>query len=269
MVCCVLAGHNVNSRRAAGKAKNRGADGGGVDGPPGAFRFGPKRTLWHLIFRVAEFPVLCRKKGNAWALINDDEFMETLLSVCLGIGLSAACGFRVFVPLLALSIASHAGHVQLAAGFQWIATDAALVSFAVATVLEIAAYYIPWVDHALDVVAAPAAVVAGILVTGSLITDMSPLLKWTLAVIAGGGAAGIVQGGTMLLRGTSSATTAGFGNPIVATVELAGATAVSVLSLLAPMLITALLLVLMVWVGRTLWLRSLKRVSPPAHPTLS
>src|SRR5215813_12345897 len=113
--------------------------------------------------------------------------METLLSICLGIGLSAACGFRVFVPLLALSIAGLAGHVSLSPGFQWIASYPALITFSVVTVLEICGYYIPWVDHLLDTIATPAAIIAGILVTASLVTNMSPLMKWTLAVIAGGG----------------------------------------------------------------------------------
>jgi hypothetical protein len=195
--------------------------------------------------------------------------METVLCICLGIGLSAACGFRVFVPLLALSVAAHAGHVQLATGFQWIASNAALIAFGVATVLEIGAYYIPWVDHALDVIAAPVAVLAGVLVTASLVTDMSPLLKWTLAVIAGGGAAGMVQGGTMLLRGASTVTTAGFGNPLVATTELIVAALISVLSLLAPLFIAVVVLLALVWIARKLWLRSHTRVSLPTHPNLS
>ncbi|MGD2115402.1 MAG: DUF4126 family protein, partial [Acidobacteriota bacterium] len=38
--------------------------------------------------------------------------METLLSVALGLGLAAACGFRVFVPLLAMSVAVRAGHME-------------------------------------------------------------------------------------------------------------------------------------------------------------
>ena len=194
--------------------------------------------------------------------------METVLCICLGIGLSAACGFRIFVPLLALSVAAHSGHVQLSSGFQWIAADAALIAFGVATALEIGAYYIPWVDHALDVIAAPVAVVAGVLVTASLVTDMSPLLKWTLAVIAGGGAAGLVQGGTMLLRGASSATTAGFGNPVVATTELALAAVISILSLLAPVFIAVVVLLALVWIARKLWLRSQTRVTAPGHPPL-
>src|SRR6266568_2193185 len=127
--------------------------------------------------------------------------METLLSICVGIGLSAACGFRVFVPLLVMSIAALSGHLTLAHGFEWIGSYPALVAFAVATCLEIAGYYIPWVDHLLDTVATPVAIIAGTLVSASMVTDLSPFLKWTLAIIAGGGAAGMVQATTVLTRG--------------------------------------------------------------------
>ena len=162
--------------------------------------------------------------------------MEILLSICLGIGLSAACGFRVFVPLLVMNIASLSGHLHLVHGFEWLGSYPALVAFSVATCLEIAGYYIPWVDHLLDTIATPAAVIAGTLASASVIGDMSPFLKWTLAAIAGGGSAGLVQGTTVVLRGASTATTAGFGNPLVATAELAGAATVSIMSLIAPLL---------------------------------
>src|SRR6267142_2150432 len=140
--------------------------------------------------------------------------MQTLMSICLGIGLSAACGFRVFVPLLLMSIASLSGHLPLAHGFEWIGSYPALVAFSVATCLEIAGYYIPCVDNLLDTIATPAAILAGTLVTASMVADVTPLLKWTLAIIAGGGAAGIVQGTTMVARGASSAGTGGLANPL-------------------------------------------------------
>ena len=178
--------------------------------------------------------------------------METLLSVCLGIGLSAACGFRIFVPLLVMSIASFSGHLHLAPGFAWIGTYPALISFSVATCLEIAGYYIPWVDHLLDTIATPAAVVAGTVITASLATDMSPLLRWTLAVIAGGGVAGAVQGVTVATRATSTLATAGLANPVVATAELAGSVATSILALLAPLVVAVLVLVLLAVFGRKL-----------------
>src|SRR5262245_22853156 len=130
---------------------------------------------------------------------------EFILAFCVGVGLSAACGFRVFVPLLIMSIAANSGHLNLASGFQWIGYPVALIAFSVATIIEVAGYYIPWVDHLLDTIATPAAVIAGTLVTASMVTGMSPFMRWTLALIAGGGAASLVQGATVLARGVSTA----------------------------------------------------------------
>jgi hypothetical protein len=187
--------------------------------------------------------------------------MEALISICLGIGLSAACGFRIFVPLLVVSLANMSGHLHLATGFEWIGTYPAMIAFAVATVAEVGGYYIPWVDHALDTIATPVAMVAGTLIMASLVTDMSPFLRWTLAVIAGGAAAGLVQGATVSARGASLVATAGFGNPIVASLELAGAVLMSLLSLAVPVLVAALILLLVYLVLR----RLLRRRPEAAH----
>lgn len=168
--------------------------------------------------------------------------MELLLSVCVGLGLSAACGFRVFVPLLVMSIAANAGHLHLASAFAWIGSPAALAAFSIATVLEVGAYYIPWLDHFLDTLATPCAVVAGTIVTASVVTGLSPFLKWTLAVMAGGGLAGGVQAATVLARGLSFAGTGGLANPLVATVELGGSLLASVAVVLAPIMAASLLL---------------------------
>jgi hypothetical protein len=187
--------------------------------------------------------------------------METVLAICLGIGLSAACGFRVFVPLLVMSIASLSGHLTLAPGFQWIGTYPALVTFSVATVVEVGGYYIPWVDHLLDTMATPAAIVAGTVITAAMVSNMSPLMKWTLAVIAGGGAAGLIQGTTVLARGASTATTGGLGNPFVATIELGGALFTSILALLAPVLTVGFIVVVLFLLGWTI-LRKMRRAQP-------
>ncbi len=196
---------------------------------------------------------------------------ETLLSVLVGIGLSAACGFRVFVPLLVMSLASLSGHLALSAGFQWIGTYPALIAFAVATTLEIAGYYIPWVDHLLDVIAGPAAVVAGTIAMASSVTGVSPFLRWSLAIIAGGGAAATFQAITSVARVASTGATAGLGNPVVSTIEAAGATAFSVLAIAIPLLcvlVIAVFLVLVYWPGRALLrrLRSKKQEAGSASP---
>lgn len=187
--------------------------------------------------------------------------METLLSVCLGIGLSAACGFRVFVPLLVVSIASLSGHLTLAHGFEWIGSYPALVAFSVATCLEIGGYYIPWLDHLLDTIATPAAIVAGTVITASVVGHMSPFLRWTLAAIAGGSVAGIVQGATVATRSASTISTGGLANPLVSTLELAGALTTSVLSIFVPLLVVVLIPVFVVFFGRLL-VRKLRTSKP-------
>jgi hypothetical protein len=188
--------------------------------------------------------------------------METLTCICLGIGLSAACGFRVFVPLLFMSMASLSGHLTLSSGFAWIGTYPALITFGVATGLEIAGYYVPWVDHLLDTLATPAAIVAGTVVTAAMVSNMSPMLKWTLAVIAGGGAAGLVQGTTVVARAASTATTGGLGNPLFATIELGGAVTTSIMALLAPVVLVALIVVTLTLVARKLLRRKTATIVP-------
>lgn len=160
--------------------------------------------------------------------------METILSIFVGVGLSAACGFRIFVPPLIMSIAALSGHLELASGFEWIGSYYALAAFGAATVIEILGYYVPWVDNVLDAIATPAAVVAGAIVTASVIGDISPFLRWSLALIAGGGTAGIVQLATVLVRGASSLTTGGLGNAVVATGELLGSIFTTLLVIALP-----------------------------------
>jgi hypothetical protein len=178
------------------------------------------------------------------------QLMEILLSLALGIGLSAACGFRIFVPFLAMSIAAQSGHLTLADGWAWIGSVPALVAFGVAACVEIGAYYVPWLDNLLDTIATPVAVVAGIIATAAVVSGMSPLLTWTLAVIAGGGAAGVMQTGTVLLRAMSSTTTLGAGNFVVATGEATGAVAFSLLAFLLPIITLLLVLQLVIWIWR-------------------
>lgn len=175
--------------------------------------------------------------------------MEYVLYILLGIGLAAACGFRVFLPLLVMSIAALAGALRLSAEFSWIGTWPALIVFAVATGTEIAAYYLPWLDHLLDFISTPAAIAAGVIVTASVVTDMSPLVRWPLAAIAGGGVAAIIQLGTVALRRTVTYASAGFAHPLAASVENLGALLLSATSLLLPLLagiLTILLLTLLV-----------------------
>lgn len=173
--------------------------------------------------------------GDRWDILRDD-LMETILGLLVVIGLSAASGLRVSVPLLGMSIAAVSGYIPLTEGFEWIGTWPALIAFATASILEIAGYYIPWVDNLMDTISTPAAVIAGTVLTASMIKDVSPFLKWSLAIIGGGGTAGAVQLGTVLLRGKSSALTGGLGNFALSTVELIGSIVLTLLAILIPLL---------------------------------
>ena len=159
---------------------------------------------------------------------------DLALSIVLGVALAAATGFRVFLPMLIVSGAAYTGHLHLDESFAWLGTPSALIMLSVAALAEVLAYYIPVVDNLLDTVATPAAFVAGTIVSAAVMIDAPPMVKWTAAVIAGGGIAGLTQGMTGILRAHSTVLTGGLGNPVIATAELGGAVLISFLALAAP-----------------------------------
>lgn len=180
--------------------------------------------------------------------------MEMVLSIALGIGLAAACGLRVFLPLFIASVLAHfdVGGVGLSDGFGWLAEWPAMIGLGVATVAELLAYYVPLVDHALDAIAVPLSALAGTVAALSTFIDLPPLLSWGLALIAGGGLAGLISAGTATTRLASTVKTAGLGNPVVATAETAGALVLSVLAWFLPLVALAVVLALVGLVVR--WL---------------
>jgi hypothetical protein len=183
------------------------------------------------------------------------------LSIALGIGLAAATGFRVFLPMLVVSGAAYTGYLPLDDGFAWLGSPSALTMLSVAALAEVLAYYVPGVDNLLDTLATPAAFVAGTVVSAAVMTDLPPMVKWTAAVIAGGSVAGVTQGVTAMLRANSTVLTGGLGNLVIATAELGGALLVSLLALAAPLAALALVL-LFLWLAIRL-IRPLFRRAPP------
>jgi hypothetical protein len=187
---------------------------------------------------------------------------DLALSVALGIGLAAATGLRLFVPMLVASAAAYTGHLPLSENFAWLATLPALILLGVAAAVEILAYYIPGVDNLLDTLATPLAFVAGTIVAAAVITDLPPMVKWAAAVIAGGGIAGLTQSVTTVVRAKSTVLTGTLGNPAIATAEFGGSLLVSLLALAAPLL-TLLAVVLLLWLA-VRWLRRISRSGQPS-----
>lgn len=176
---------------------------------------------------------------------------ETILSICLGIGLASASGFRVFLPMFALSLASYFNIIPLNESWAWIGGIPALISFGVAMIFEIFGYYIPFVDNLLDTVATPLAAVAGFVIMASTLVDISPTMTTILAIIAGSGSASAMQGLTTTTRLASSVKTGGIGNPVLSTAETGTAITLSSFAIFLP--IVAIVLVVIIF-GLIYWI---------------
>ena len=175
------------------------------------------------------------------------DVVQILLSLSLGLGLAAACGFRVFIPPLMMGVGSRLDLYKLEGSFVWVDDTWAIAIFAVATLLEIGGYFIPWIDNLLDAVATPAAIIGGIFVTSaSLEGELDPSAQWTLSVIAGGSISGVIQLGTVATRAISTGTTGGLANPIISLLEAVA----SILCILISLFLVAIIpivIIFLIW----------------------
>lgn len=167
-----------------------------------------------------------------------------LIPTLLGIGLSAACGLRVFFPLFLVSLLGYLGKLSITENFLWLTQLPAVITFGVASVIEIVAYFIPLIDHLLDAVTIPSSIVSGIVLFASMFPENESLIKWAMAILAGGGTAGLVSSVTSLARFKSTAFTAGLGNPLIAFTETIGSIIISGLSILFPFFVILVIAVL-------------------------
>ncbi len=185
-----------------------------------------------------------------------EHILPYLLSTFIGIGLAAASGFRVFLPLFAVSLSSYLGWIPMSDNFEWLSGLPTLITTGVATVIEIIAYYIPVVDNFLDTISIPLATIAGSILFASQFMELGTFPQWALALIAGGGTAATIASGFAGTRAASTATTAGIGNNVIATTETAGAGLMSVLSIFLPVIafiFAIILIVLILFFGRKIW----------------
>ena len=148
--------------------------------------------------------------------------METyslISSIILAFGLSAACGFRIFIPPLTYSLLYKADLVHLGEGWYWIGSDWVIAVLALAALFEIIGNLFPWFDNLLDLLATPAAIIAGTILSAFSLSEIDPGLKWMLSVISGVLITGGFQLTTVSLRGFSSVFTGGLINPIISFIE--------------------------------------------------
>lgn len=173
---------------------------------------------------------------------------ENIIAICLGIGLSASCGFRVFVPLLMTALATRFHWVAAPENFEWLHSWPAIITFGTASVVEILGYYIPVVDHVLDLIASPLALVAGALLAATFIPVPDPMVRWIAGIIVGAGGAGTIQAGSVFMRLLSGKATLAAANPVVSTGENTAAIGGSLLSFFSPVLAAVAFGLLIVWI---------------------
>lgn len=199
-------------------------------------------------------------------MLDQVPYLPYVLSTFIGIGLAAATGFRVFLPMFAVSLASYFHWIPMSESFEWLSTLPTLITTGIAMIAEILAYYIPFVDHLLDTISVPMATVAGSVLFASQFTELGTFPQWALALIAGGGTAATISSGFAGIRAASTATTGGLGNSVVGTTETAGAGIMAILAMVAPFiaaLFAVITLVLIIFFGRKAWrkLKSTKKIS--------
>jgi hypothetical protein len=180
--------------------------------------------------------------------------MEDWFFLAVAVGLSAACGLRVFVPPMMLSGASVFGGMDVPLPLEWLENPLVFGALAAATFIEVIGYYIPWLDNALDTVATPAALAAGVIISRAYLGEVAddPFAQWALAAIVGGGGAGSTQLLSSVTRLSSTALTGGLGNPVVSTTENIGSVVMTFLALLAPFLAFVVVVALLVSAVRRL-----------------
>ena len=190
------------------------------------------------------------------------DFLSLISAVSVGIGLSAACGFRIFLPPAMMSLAANLDWMELDGQFAMLDSWGAFAILSAAVAFEIGGYFIPWIDNLLDIVATPAAALAGVFVSASMLGDFDPMLQWAVALIAGGGAAGTVQIGTVATRAASTGATGGLANPLISIVEAVAAVVLTILALLSPIIVLVALVALFYFGFKALSKLKLRKAKP-------
>ena len=191
--------------------------------------------------------------------------MDVFLALCAGLGLAAACGLRVFLPLFVAAIAVRAGALPIGPHFEWMGSNAAIILFGTACIVEIVGFLVPWVDHALDLLSAPLAAVAGaVLMTSQLLGGttgadgvfvplLHPAVAWSLGIVAGATTASGVEAASIAGRISSSVLTIGWLNPIYGMFETALAFVITIITILVPVIAGIAVLLFLPVLGLAVW----------------
>jgi len=161
--------------------------------------------------------------------------LDLYLKILIGLGLSAASGFRLFVPFAILSIFSISGIYNTTSTPYIFSSDLFLVIFIILSVSEVVLFYNPWIDNMLDLISTPASIFSGIILTYFVLYDTEIYLRLLISVILGGLVSLNVQLLTVKARSSTSIFSKGNGNQIVSTIENISSIFISILVLKFPL----------------------------------
>jgi uncharacterized membrane protein len=170
-----------------------------------------------------------------------------VLEALTGTGLAASAGLNAYIPLMVMGLlARYTDLVDLPSGWTWLGNGWVLVVLAVLLCVEVVADKVPVVDHVNDVVQTVVRPTAGGLAFGAgsgaqtvTVSDPGSFFsshQW-LPVAAGVLIALCVHGVKAAARPVVNVSTAGFGAPVVSTIEDIGSVLMSVLAILMPILV--------------------------------
>lgn len=168
---------------------------------------------------------------------------SALGAVLAAFGLSGAAGLNPWLPLFVGALAARLDLVELAAPFGSFESTTGLVVLGVLTAADFVGDKVPVLDHALHVVGTAVAPVSGaVLFTGQ--TGDETDLPALLAVLLGGGTAGLVHAIRAAVRPAATVGTAGLANPVLSLGEDLSSLLLVVLAFAVPLLAVVLLLLL-------------------------
>jgi hypothetical protein len=177
-------------------------------------------------------------------------------SLLAAFGLSGAAGLNAWIPLLAVGLLSRAGQLELADGYDWLASTPGLSVLGVLFALDFVGDKVPAVDsllHAAGTIVHPAA--GAIVFAGptEIPTEVPSIVLFAL----GASVAGSLHATRATMRPVSTTLTAGAGNPLLSLGEDIGSAVLSVVAVFAPILGAVGLLALVAVV--VLWWRRIRR----------
>lgn len=171
--------------------------------------------------------------------------MELLLGVFSAFGLSASAGLNAYIPLLVVGVIGHYFPDTLKLNQPWdlIANPWILILLGMLVIIEMLADKVPAVNHINDLiqtVVRPAAGAIAFAASAKVVTDINPVLALACGLLVAGSVHAVKS---VAIRPAVTATTGGAGNIPVSIAEDVAATGVSILSLVLPVIIGALLII--------------------------